>query len=93
MSSKKFAITKKKLTPLGERIDVLLVKEILSATEFAEKVGVKDAYLSKLRRKMGAGGDKFWRGIRRQYPAWEGFLRGETETPPDILKPPVKPYQ
>jgi hypothetical protein len=79
MSSKKLIVAKKTLTPLGERIEKVLTHEGISATSFAKKIKITDAYLSKLRHKLGAGGDKFWQGIRREYPQWETYLRGETD--------------
>jgi hypothetical protein len=86
MSRKKLAIGKKNFTPLGERIDVLLVTLGLKATEFAKKLPISDAYLSKLCHTIGKGGDKIWRGIRREFPEWETYLRGESKDPP------IKPY-
>jgi ElaB/YqjD/DUF883 family membrane-anchored ribosome-binding protein len=79
MSSKKSTLAKKTLTPLGERIEKVLTDLGVSATSFAKKIRITDAYLSKLRHKLGAGGDKFWQGIRREFPQYETYLRGETD--------------
>ena len=54
----------------------------LSASRFAESLGVTAAYLSRLMRKKEGGGDKLWRAIRRTYPGWEPYLRGEINEPP-----------
>jgi len=81
MSRKKLTMDKKFFTVLGGRVDTLLCDCGLSATAFAKSIGITDAYLSRLMRSRGKGGDKFWHGIRRNYPEWEGFLRGETGRP------------
>jgi len=82
MSTKKLTIGKKSFTPLGGRINTLLSMESLSATAFARSLNITDAYLSRLMRKGGKGGDKFWRGITKAFPLWESYLRLETERPP-----------
>lgn len=82
MSSKKITIDKKSFTMLGGRIDTLLSVLDLTASGFAKSISITEAYLSRLMRIKGKGGDKLWRGIRREYPQWEAFLRCEVDQPP-----------
>lgn len=83
MSRKKVTSIEKKISPLGARINAALISLDANQTQFARSIGITHEYLSRLIYGIGEGGGKFWRGVRRVYPVWEPYLRGETRIPPD----------
>jgi len=57
--------------------------------ELAKNIGVTESYITSLKKaKIKYGGIKFWDGIRKNYPLWEPFLRGEEPNPPGSIKLP-----
>jgi DNA-binding Xre family transcriptional regulator len=86
MSRKILHDRKKFSAVLGKRIEILLSRLNTNASKLAKSIGMTEAQISRIVNGKANAGHKFWRGIRRVYPAWEAFLLEET------AKPPVTPY-
>lgn len=69
---------------MDERIHVLCTNEAINGKEFAEAIGISPQYLTDFRtgRVSVKNPRNFWKGVRTAFPRWEGYLRGETDTPP-----------
>jgi len=79
----------KKITVFKKRINDM--KNILGIRqrELAKNIGVTESYITSLKKaKIKYGGIKFWDGIRKNYPLWESYLRGEELYPPGSIKIP-----
>lgn len=64
----------------------------LKGYRLAERIGISPSLLSALLSGKNKGsGHMFWEGIRREFPKWEPYLKGETETPPTEAK--TTPYK
>jgi hypothetical protein len=81
LSTKKFT-NGKKFTDLGERLLTLLNHSKITQQVLAEKIHVSTAVITGLKTGRTKGSHRFWEGIHQHYPAWEPYLRGETEHPP-----------
>lgn len=82
MSRKKLQESKKKYSPFGERICVLLNTLHINQSDFAKSIGMSQTYISKLMKKTGTGGGKTWRAIMRVYPEWADYLSFQNDQPP-----------
>lgn len=73
----------KKYSDLGNRLNLLEISVNIKATEFCRRLGIKDQYLTELKYgRIKKGGVEFWKGIRREFPEWEAYLRGQADEPP-----------
>jgi len=89
MSSEKTQKSKKKLSPLGSRIMVFLKTIGMNQSELCKNINISGCYLTELKySRIKTGGLKFWDGIRKNYPEWEPYLRGETPYPPGSVPLP-----
>lgn len=88
MSTKNLIKNEKKLTELGKRLNILIITYNLTATDLGKKLNLTGSHISGIKTgKTKEAGLKFWDGIRREFPDWEGFLRGLAN------EPPMQPYQ
>jgi hypothetical protein len=68
---------------LHERIKKMHDALGLKGKRLALQLGISESLLSALKSGQNKGtGDMFWRGVKREFPDWEPYLRGDTETPP-----------
>ena len=99
MSSKILKINSPELN-LDKRLKNLCDDNTIDGKDFAKLVGISPQYLTDIRHEKKLKGNpiKFWKGIRNQFPAWESYLRGETNTLPgrkvtSDTRPPISEIQ
>ena len=83
MSSKYLKLNTQGLN-LDQRIKKLCDDNTIDGKEFAKLIGISPQYLTDIRHENKLKGNpiKFWKGILNQFPSWDSYLRGETDTPP-----------
>jgi transcriptional regulator with XRE-family HTH domain len=83
MPTKQHTRPRHPLTELGERILSLQEIEGLKPYELAEKLGISSKSLSEIKHGHIKGLKvKFWKGITREFPQWERYLKGLDDSPP-----------
>jgi transcriptional regulator with XRE-family HTH domain len=85
MSSKKLHDSEKKALQLAERFKSLKKAHNLNDTDLAIKLGLSRGYIGNISaRKVPGKGDDLWSAVRKAFPNWESYLRGDIDTPPGV---------
>lgn len=81
--------TKKNLSQLGAKINVLLVHFSLNQSQLAQRLNIANSFLWDLmhehppeEKKATKGGITFWNAIRREFPDCYDYLDGIDKFPP-----------
>jgi len=83
MSSKKLHDNEKKPLQLADRFNYLKKLYNLNDTDLCLKLGISRGYVGNISAgKVHGKGDTLWLAVRRVWPEWEIYLRGETDDPP-----------
>ena len=88
MSRKKLHKSEKKLSDLGNRINILLKSAQLNQSGLAKQLDLSNSYITEIMQgRTKKGGIKFWDSIKREFTEWENYLRGYVKesprTPPE----------